>query len=244
LTDILTSVLLAFAATFTPLLIGSFIGIILPERIPKAAMAAAGVGILVWLFIDLMLDADVLDVDKGFVGGLTQVALVLAFLVALGLLIFADKGFLSPGPLPFSVALLAAVALGLHSAGEAMDLGSGFASIGLNEMLGSAAVAFLLHKALEGFMLSSFLIAGVSQPRLRNAGLLSLIVGLMAAVATPLGFYSVLSSTYVLAAGSGGNIYLLLRLTPQALKLDGRGKFVLAFFLGFLLIYLAALLHS
>jgi hypothetical protein len=174
----------------------------------------------------------------------TQVALVGGFVLALFILVEADRGFLSREALPFSVALLATVSLGLHSAGEAIEMGNGFATIGLNEMLGTPAVAFLLHKAVEGFMLSSFIIMGASPPSLKNATLMSFIIGVMATIAAPLGYYSILASTYVLAVASGANVYMMLRLAPQAFSADTRTKVVLAFCIGFLMIYFAALLHS
>ncbi len=191
-----------------------------------------------------MLDADILDEARGFGGGFAQLALVLAFVLAFSLLVLGDGGLLCSTALPYSAALLAALALGLHSAGEAVDIGSGLASVGINELLGSQAAAFLIHKAVEGFMLSSFLVMGVSRPTLRDSAILGAIVGLMAMVATPLGFFSLVPSTYILAAGAGADVYLLLKLAPQALTANSRVKLALFFMVGFLAIYAAALLHS
>ena len=241
--DVLTAMALVLAATFVPLIVGSSVGVLLGGFVDKRIMAALGVGILAWLFIDLMSDAIQLDVAQGFGGGWTQVALVLGFIATFVVLVILDKGFSSPGGLPLVVALLAAVSLGLHSGGEAMDIGSGLASTGLGSMLGSETIAFITHKAIEGLMLSAFLVAGTSKPSLKNAALVSGVVGVMATVVTPLGYFAVLPSTYLLAMASGANVYMLLRLAPQAMGED-RTKLAVAFCVGFLLIYFAALLHS
>ncbi|HVP23832.1 MAG TPA: hypothetical protein VMS77_07970 [Conexivisphaerales archaeon] len=242
--DVLTAMALVFASTFVPLIVGSFIGVLLGGSIGKGIVAAIGVGILTWLFVDLMSDAVDLDVAQGFGGGLTQAALVLCFIVAFVALVYLDKGFLNPGGLSFMVAILAAISLGLHSGGEAMDIGDGLAMTGVGSLLGAETIAFVTHKAIEGFMLSAFLVAGTSKPSLKDAVLLSGIVGVMAAVATPFGYFAIIPSTYLLAAASGGDIYMLLRLTPQAMGAGDRTKLAVAFCVGFLMIYFAALLHT
>jgi hypothetical protein len=244
MTDLAASLGLVFAATFAPLAVGSFLGVLFSDRIPKEVIAALGAGVLTWLFFDLTSDAAALGVSSGLEGATTAVPLVVAFVVGFGALVYADKSFMSRGPLPFYVAILASIALGLHSAGEGMDIGNGFATIGLQALLGTAAVAFIIHKVIEGLMLSAFLICGTSRPTLRNAGTMSLVASAMAVAATPLGYFALLSSAWLFALGTGADIYMLLRLLPQTLGSGGRGRLFLWFSVGFVIIYLAALLHA
>jgi hypothetical protein len=242
--DFLTAAALVFAATFLPLLVGSAIGFLLEGLVSKASLTTIGVGILAWLFIDLMSDADLLGVGRGFDGGWGQLALVVGFLAVVFFLVIADRGMAGAGAFPYSVVLLASVAMAFHSAGEGIELGGAFATAGMRALTGPAAVAFLAHKALEGFVLSGFLVACVPRPGWKSLALPSLVVGGVALASSALGYFSLAASTVFFALGAGGAVYMVFRLLPVSLASKDRLRFVAAFCVGFVLIYLAALLHA
>lgn len=242
--DFLTSAALVFAVTFLPLLVGSAIGTLLEGLVSKSSLAAAGAGILVWLFIDLVNDADLLGVGRGFAGGWTPLALLVGFLAILAFLVLADKGLGAVGAFPYSAVLLAAVAMALHSAGEAVELGAAFGTTSTEVLVGSSAVAFVAHKALEGFVISGFLVAWAPRPGWKRVTVPSLVVGAVALASSALGYFSLFSSTLFFAMGAGGAVYMMIRLLPVALGSRTRLRLVVAFCVGFTLIYLAALLHA
>jgi hypothetical protein len=242
--DFLTAAALAFAATFLPLLAGSAIGTLLEGLVSKSSMAAIGVGILTWLFIDLMNDSSLLGVGRGFAGGWMPFGLLAGFLATAALLVLADRGLGAGGALPYSTVLLAAVAMALHSAGEAIELGGAFATAGAGALTGPSVAAFLAHKALEGFVISGFLVAWAPRPGWRRVTIPSLIVGSVALASTALGYFSLVASTVFFASGAGGVVYMVLRLLPVASGSKGRLRFVVAFCTGFFVIYLAALMHA
>jgi hypothetical protein len=242
--DFLTAAALVFAATFLPLLVGSTIGTLMEGFASKASLATVGVGVLVWLFIDLMSDADLLGVGRGFVGGWAPFALLVGFLTVVIFLVLADWGLGGGGVFPYSVVILAAAAMAFHSAGEGIELGGAFATAGTGALTGPSAVAFLAHKALEGFVISGFLVACAPRPGWKRVALPSLVVGGAATAASALGYFSLAASTLFFAMGAGGAVYMVFRLLPVALGSRDRLRFVAAFCVGFILIYLAALLHA
>jgi hypothetical protein len=242
--DFLTAAALVFAVTFLPLLVGSVIGTLLGGLVSKSSVAAAGAGILAWLFIDLMNDADLLGVGRGFAGGWTPFALVAGFLAIVAFLVLADTGLGAAGAFSYSVVLLATVAMALHSAGEAIELGEAFATTGTGGLVGPSAAAFVAHKALEGFVISGFLVAWAPRPDWKRVAVPSLIVGGVALASSALGYFSLVASTLFFALGAGGAVYMIIRLLPVAMGSNGRLRFVVAFCVGFSLIYLAALLHA
>jgi hypothetical protein len=242
--DFLTAAALVFAVTFLPLLVGSAIGILLEGLVSKSSLAAAGLGILVWLFIDLMTDANLLGVGRGFAGGWTSLALFAGFLATVAFLVLADKGMGRDGVFPYSAVLLAGLAMALHSAGEAIEIGGAFATAGTGALVGPSAAAFIAHKALEGVVIASFLVAWASRPDWRHVTIPSLLVGGVALAASALGYFSTVPSTIFFALGAGGAVYMMVRLIPVAIDSKGRLRFVVALCVGFSLIYLAALLHA
>jgi hypothetical protein len=243
--DPFASLVMVFGAVFVPIAIGGTIGVIIGETTGrKPVMIASAIGILVWLFLDLMSDSSFLDVNRGLEGGWGQVAIFITFVAGLGILVLVDHDFLDSKPAPTYVALLAAVAMGFHSAGEAMELGGALATVGLDVILGLPALSFILHKILEGFVLSAFLVVGVQTPSFKRSMLQSAIVGAFALLAEPLGYLSLFESSYFFAMGAGGTIYMIWRLVFHTSGSDGRTLVLSGFVIGFIFVYLAALLHA
>src|SRR5215467_15629214 len=136
-------------ATFVPL----FVGLFLPRTLSSVRKVGAGpkvrtfflafsAGVIFWFFFDVMGEAASLDVNQGFnatdsIQGASHIILALLFLVGVLALVFLDRRYqdehsrngigkteADPFSLPFSVAAIAAIAIGLHAMGEGLLIGS------------------------------------------------------------------------------------------------------------------------
>ncbi len=262
----LSSFLAILAGTFAALYSGLLLIFVL-RRISSQYLAAFGLGVTFWYFVDTMNDAAQLGVNKGFSGGVHQLGLVLLFVVGLSLVIFGRSfpqqfaSELSPKSLSV-VPFLVALAIGFHSVGEGISFGalaSTTQSSSLIEALGGygQGTAYVLHKLLEGTVVAisyRVYVQGGGQSRIsalkRNASL-GLVAGIPTLLGEGVGYYLPLETTYFFALAAGAAIYIFLRLVPPVLLQSKHPtsyassiKIAASLFLGFVSLYLAGLFHA
>jgi hypothetical protein len=258
----------SFLAIVAALVIPAFIGLLMISAIGRRAnpkyLAAFGLGIYFWFFSDTIGDASYLDVNEGYAGGIVHVAIVLLFAAGLLLMFSADRTVFVPGSmgskLGFAIPLLVAFGVGFHGFGEGAAFGETAATTAGTNLLAvfggaDAAIAFILHKALEP------MIAGAAywiyaRDHAKSAGqlledivLLTLVFSVPGIIGGATDYFLNYDTTYFFAFGLGTSIYAAMRLAKPLFGEDDLGtngslKIALLIFLGFILIYLAALFHS
>lgn len=269
--DVASSLGLAVIATFVPLLVG----LLLPRTLLRPMgsqftiwVVGAAAGIMLWFFFDVMGAAAQLGVNQGFGGDFTQVILATMFAVGVTFLFGLDKRLSTKlsavipshqiGPLETGITLtsaaVVALGIGFHAIGEGVyiaDAVSYSSTTGIIFVIGGLwpGVAYVLHKAMEGFVIGVFGVLA-SALSLRRVGIFVLLSGLPMIVGFFIGYLSlvttsllVLDSTYFFALGGAVTVYVEMRLLP-ILSRGGLYASVPAFLLGFYAMYLAALFHS
>jgi zinc transporter ZupT len=176
-------------------------------------------GLLVFLGVDALVESAALSaaVPGAFMG----TGLVLLGLVGTPLLLEAAGGLRrSAAPSAFRIALLVALAIGLHNLGEGLAIGGAYASgaIALGTFL---VVGFLIHNTTEGLAI----VAPIARERVRIRALGGL--GLLAGAPTVLGAWlggfgaSPLWATLFLAIGAGAVAQVVLQLMRMLRRGDG-----------------------
>jgi hypothetical protein len=258
----------SFLAIVGALVIPAFIGLFVmagaARFVGSRYLAAFALGIYFWFFSDTIGDSSYLDVNSGFSGGATQLALLLLFAAGLLLVFSLDRTAFKPDPgvasLGFAVPLLVAFALGMHSFGEGAAFSATAAatpSTNLFDAFGgaSAGVAFILHKCLEPMMVGATY-WGYAKNRSKNVTglvrdilILTLVFTLPGIIGGATDYFLSYETTYFFAFGLGTSIYAAVRLAKplfwdsNASNSDSM-KIALLVLLGFLCVYFAALFHS
>jgi zinc transporter ZupT len=253
------------AATAIPAFFGLLLITAVGRRVKGKYVGAFALGIFMWFFVDTIAGSANLDVSAGFGGGVDQAAIVALFLVGV-LLFFSLSGDLfapDSGTVKVSltIPMLVAVAVGIHGFGEGTAFGSTASSTSNTSLLDAfgglaAAAAYALHKALEPMMIGACYIV-YSEDRAKNVSrllgditLLGILFAVPSLIGATTGYYVSYDATYFFALGTGTSLYAALRLAkPLYLNAETSSsnesiKIGLLLALGFLCIYLAALLHA
>ena len=245
-------------------LIGLYVGIIpvaigmlwlpwlrrLDERWVRFAMALT-VGLLVFLGLDA------LD-EGGEIGGQGSQALGGASLVFLGgltsyLVLSGVEAWLqgrreksSSGTSGAHVAMLVAIAIGLHNLGEGLAIGSAYA-VGALALGAFLVIGFALHNTTEGLAI----VAPVakSPPAVSRLVLLGLVAGAPAILGAWIGASAFNSSVaaFLLGAGAGAIVQVVQQLVPSIRDRSGlalQPLSVAGILLGFAILYATSLLVS
>ena len=259
------SFLVWILSTTIPALVGVTLIFIVGRRASPRLVAAFALGIFFWFFVDTIEGSSDLDVSAGFAGGIGQVAMVALFIV--GVLVFFgldSRLFNEEGGAPtvgLAVPFLAALAIGFHGFGEGTAFGSTAAltsSASIMDAFGgvAAGAAYALHKMFEPMMVGALYVTwvgdnrGGAAARSKDILLLTLLFVLPSILGAATGYFISYDATYFFALGTGTAIYTAFRLAKQVFhvpSLPRTGewlKVAAAVVLGFILIYLAALLHS
>ncbi len=242
---LLETVLLASAATLAPLLIGLSGGYLLRSKPFNASLpllTAIAAGVISWFFLDVMGDSALLGISEGLGGGASHLLLILLFPVGLLTMVFLDAR--SQTHSPMNVVYLAALAVGFHGVAEGIAIGSGLSPASdIFAAIGGVTVAesFVIHKALEGFAISIFLVAAGIRAKMI---ITVLVAGFPTTLGALIGFVFSPDSSYFFALGGGAALWLLTVLIQRSLSLTNRTVWAIALLLGFFLLYSAGLLHS
>ena len=246
----------------------AFIGIALvvgASRLVRTRyLAAFSLGVYLWFFTDTLGGANYLNVGNGFV--LSSYTFVLFLLFAMGLVFFfsVDNGIFGEESVRrrgILIAALAALALGLHGFGEGADFGStaaGTPFASLFDAIGglAASASWVLHKMLEPTLAGVCYVAfaGIEAKKLGEK--LTDVLALAAVFVTPpvlgsiAGYYVSFDTSYGFALGLGASVYVLARVGKALYGSEGgaqslrSAKVALSVILGFLFIFISALLHS
>ncbi|HZW85710.1 MAG TPA: hypothetical protein VFE91_07415 [Nitrososphaerales archaeon] len=259
----------SFAAWTAATAVPAFLGLTLVYlfgRLASAKYAAAfALGIFFWFFVDTIQGSSDLLVNVGFTGGIDQVGMVVLFAVGLIGLFLLDcryaGGILTGSPAGFAVPVLAALAVGVHGFGEGTAFGSTAAltpSTSIINAFGgtSAGTSYALHKMLEPMMVGALYVGlkngkeATGRNAFRDILVLTTLFVLPSLLGAATGYYVSYDSTYFFGLGTGTSIYAAIRLGKQALEGNGTSGrrdgvwMALVMTAGFILIYLAALMHS
>ncbi len=260
---------LSFGAWVVATAIPAFVGLALIRglgaTVDSRYTAAFGLGIFLWFFVDTIQGASNLLVNEGFGGGASQVAEVILFAVGLLALSLADRNLLAPAApddgISRSVPFLVALAIGVHGLGEGLAFGYTASSSPGSDLLNafggvSQGAAYALHKALE-LMMAGVLYTAYSRRTSKPSGQtaldlvsLTVVFVLPSLVGAAVGYYAASDVTYAYGLGAGTSAYVALRLGRELFRQAGTPprygslKVAAAMLAGFMLIYLAALMHG
>jgi zinc transporter ZupT len=244
-------------------LLGIYVGVIpvalgmlwLPfvRRIDPAwlrVLMALTVGLLAFLAIDATLEGiEVAGEGSRALGGASLVLLggITSYLVLCGVEAWLQSRRRQAGPAAGAhVALLVAIAIGLHNLGEGLAIGSAYA-VGALALGAFLVIGFALHNTTEGLAI----VAPVAQrpPRLRRLALLGLIAGAPAILGAWIGAsaFNASVAAFLLGVGAGAIVQVIQQLSPSIRDRAGRALHpasVAGILAGFGVLYVTSLLIS
>lgn len=170
------------------------------------AILALTIGLLLFLFVDTLLEA--LEIAEAIPGVFQGVPLViLGTLLSLGILLVVGqyRGLDSPR----GIATLIALGIGLHNLGEGLAIGAAFAT-GAATLGSFLVIGFTLHNITEGVGIAAPLLKG-PRPSLLTFGGLALLAGSPAILGTWFGSlaYSPLPAALFLSLGAGAILQVI-----------------------------------
>ena len=249
--------------TFLSAFIGILVVILASGFVRVRYLAAFALGVYLWYFTDTLGGANYLDVDGGFAYSSYLASLVLLFVV--GLLVFFSldrKLFDQAGKAAYgalAIGALAALAMGLHGMAEGVDFGITAAQTPSNSLLDAfgglaPAASWVLHKMLEptvaGVAFVTIAGTGTGRPlgKVVDALVVAVVFTAPAVVGSVVGYYNPFDSSYVYALGLGTSVYALARIGRPLYSEDPGSwlstKMAVAVMVGFVLIFMSAMLHS
>jgi zinc transporter ZupT len=170
------------------------------------AILALTVGLLVFLFVDTLLEA--LELAAEVPGVFQGIPLVLlGTLLSLGVLLAIGQRRGSRSPL--AIATLIALGIGLHNLGEGLAIGAAFAT-GAAALGSFLVIGFTLHNITEGIGIVAPLARG-TRPSLTTFGLLALLAGGPAILGTWIGglAFSPFWAALFLSIGAGAILQVI-----------------------------------
>jgi ZIP family zinc transporter len=179
------------------------------------AILALTVGLLLFLFVDTVLEA--LEMAAELPGVFQGVSLVLfGTLFSLGVLMAIGQRRGDRSPL--AVATLIALGIGLHNLGEGLAIGAAFAS-GAAALGSFLVIGFTLHNITEGIGIAAPMVRGDS-PRLRVFAGLALLAGAPAMLGTWIGGYafSPFLAVLFLSIGAGAILQVIWEVSKMLLR--------------------------
>jgi zinc transporter ZupT len=164
------------------------------------AILAMTIGLLIFLFVDTVLEALELAAEApGVFQGVPVV--IFGILFSLGLLVSVGRSGRLKSPL--GIAAMIALGIGLHNLGEGLAIGAAFAT-GAAALGSFLVVGFTLHNITEGVGIAAPLLRG-ERPALRAFLLLALLAGAPAILGTWIGSlaFSPFLAALFLSLGAG-----------------------------------------
>ncbi len=170
------------------------------------AFLALTIGLLVFLFVDTVLEA--LEIAAEMPGVFQGVPVVVfGTLFALGVLLAVSRR--PGGGSPLAIATFIALGIGLHNFGEGLAIGAAFAT-GAAALGSFLVVGFTLHNITEGIGIAAPL-TRTEQPSIRTFILLALLAGAPAMLGTWIGgfAFSPFLATLFLSLGAGAILQVI-----------------------------------
>jgi hypothetical protein len=251
--------------TFVSAFVGISLVVSASRFIGKRYIAAFAFGVYLWYFTDTLAGANYLDVNQGPVFSVELVSLVALFAIGvIGFFALDGRVFAigeETAKYGMMVAALVAFALGVHGFGEGADFGYSAAqtpSTTLLEAFGGLApgVSWILHKMLEPSIAAACYVAFAAvgarktKDKLVNSLTLATVFVVPPIAGSIIGYYVTFDHTYFFALGLGASVYAVARVTKPmfgggGVALSGLSlKMAVAALIGFLCIFISALLHS
>ncbi len=180
------------------------------------AILALTIGLLVFLFVDTILEALEL---AGEVPGVFQGVPLVIFGTLLSLGILLAIGQRKGQQTPLGVATLIALGIGLHNFGEGLAIGAAFA-VGAAALGSFLVVGFTLHNITEGVGIVAPLTREEQRPRLRVFILLALLAGAPAILGTWIGglAFSPFLAALFLSLGAGAILQVIWEVGKLLMK--------------------------
>ncbi|MEX0892327.1 MAG: metal transporter [Gemmatimonadota bacterium] len=178
-------------------------------------------GLLVFLGVDALVESA--ELSTAVPGAFMGTGLVLLGLVGTPLLLEAGGGLRrAASPSAFRIALLVALAIGLHNLGEGLAIGGAYAS-GAAALGTFLVIGFLIHNTTEGLAIVAPLAR--DRVRIRTLAGLGLLAGAPTILGTWLGGFGAtpLWATLFLAIGAGAVAQVVLQLVRLFRRGQGQG---------------------
>lgn len=179
------------------------------------AVLALTIGLLLFLFVDTILEALELAAEvPGVFQGVPVVFLGTLFSLGILLAVSQRQGQNSP----LSIATLIALGIGLHNLGEGLAIGAAFAT-GAAALGSFLVVGFTLHNITEGVGIAAPLLRG-EKPRLRTFLGLALLAGGPAILGTWIGglAFSPFLATLFLSLGAGAILQVIWEVSKLLMR--------------------------
>lgn len=213
-------------------------------------LMALTVGLLAFLAIDATLEGiEVAGEGSQALGGASLVLLggVTSYVVLSGVEAWLQSKRKRAGPTAGAhVAMLVAIAIGLHNLGEGLAIGSAYA-VGALALGAFLVIGFALHNTTEGLAI----VAPVAKrpPGLGRLALLGLIAGGPAILGAWIGAsaFNASLAAFLLGAGAGAIVQVIQQLAPSIRDRTGRALHpasVAGILAGFAVLYVTSLLIS
>lgn len=170
------------------------------------AFLALTIGLLVFLFVDTVLEAlEIAEEMPGVFQGIPVV--IFGTLFALGVLLAVSRR--EGGGSPLALATFIALGIGLHNFGEGLAIGAAFAT-GAAALGSFLVVGFTLHNITEGIGIAAPLTQS-ERPPIRTFVLLALLAGAPAMLGTWIGgfAFSPFLATLFLSLGAGAILQVI-----------------------------------
>jgi zinc transporter ZupT len=215
-------------------------------------LMALTIGLLAFLAIDATLEGlDVAGKGSQAFGGATLVFLGVAvsYLVLTGVASRAEshqRRQAAAGSAGSALALLVAIAIGLHNLGEGLAIGSAYA-VGALALGAFLVIGFALHNTTEGLAIVAPVAA--RPPSLTRLALLGVIAGAPAIVGAWIGAsaFNPSVAAFLLGAGAGAIVQVIQQLVPSIRDRSGAAlqpATIAGILAGFVVLYLTSLLIS
>lgn len=182
------------------------------------AFLALTIGLLVFLFIDTILEA--VEISAALPGVFQGIPVVVfGTLFSLGILLVVSQ---RRGGSPTAVAAFIALGIGLHNFGEGLAIGASFAT-GAAALGSFLVIGFTLHNITEGIGIVAPLTK--AKPRLKTFVLLALLAGSPAMIGTWIGgfAYSPFLAVLFLSLGAGAILQVIWEVGKLLVK-DARRR--------------------
>ena len=170
------------------------------------AILALTIGLLLFLFVDTILEAiEIAEEMPGIFQGIPVV--FLGTLLSLSVLLAVGQQ--RDGNSPLAIATLIALGIGLHNLGEGLAIGAAFAT-GAAALGSFLVIGFTLHNITEGVGIAAPLLRG-ERPSLRTFFLLALLAGGPAILGTWIGGFAFnpFLATLFLSIGAGAILQVI-----------------------------------